>query len=542
MAILRNLSIKRKLLLGIFVVSLVSIIIDAQLTYESEKADILEGIDAKLKAAAYGIAHIVSPQFHAKIEDQHSVSSEEHLSNVKTLAQFALHTGLEYACTYMMFDDTVVFTSTSESAKDIEEGNVTPFLLSYNTASDSLRKSLIDGLIRFATYTDEYGSYRSVFIPFTTENGKIFVAEASISLRSLEERLWKVAVSDVLFEVLVFLTLLIGVYVIVGRTTRPLSELTGHTTMLVEQNFKWSDSVRETIKSISESKRDEVGRLAEALLQMERMLQTYIKNLAETTAAKERIESELSIARSIQMGFLPQVFPAFPDRTEFDLHAIIEPAKEVGGDLYDYFMIDDHHLFLLIGDVSDKGVPAALFMAVTKTLFGTQASQADRTISEVMRQVNKDLSRGNPWQMFVTAFAGVLDIGTGEIQYCDAGHEPPFIIRHGKEVELVKKRAGAALCFFDDCSYELGRMQLHPGDALILYTDGVTEAMNKERKMFRREGITEALRGYSSIITPAATISQTLLDHVRSFADNEPQSDDITILVVRYNDMDAGKA
>jgi sigma-B regulation protein RsbU (phosphoserine phosphatase) len=159
-----------------------------------------------------------------------------------------------------------------------------------------------------------------------------------------------------------------------------------------------------------------------------------------------------------------------------------------------------------------------------------------------MQKVNKELSGENPWQMFVTAFACVLDVETGEVQYCDAGHEPPFILRLGKEVEVVKKKSGVALCFFDDSVYDSGTMQLRPGDALVLYTDGVTEAMNKDRKMFRREGITQALQPYCSAATPAATITQALLEHVRRFAGDTPQSDDITILVVSHCGTDARTA
>jgi sigma-B regulation protein RsbU (phosphoserine phosphatase) len=539
---LRNLSIKRKLLWGVFLVSLISITVGALLSYNSKKQEILSGIDDNLKTAAFGVSYIFPSEFYARIDDQNSISDEEHLKNLKMLTEFAQRTGLRYVYSYMMFRDTIRYVLGSDDSADIQNGTYDRFFIPYDSPPDSLLRSFADGKMRFAEYTDRYGEFRSVFIPLKTTHGKVFVVGADISKSSLMDKLWKTAVVSVSFNVSVFLVLLLGIYFIISRTVKPLSELTGYTKVLVEQNFNWDDAIRRKVKFICETKRGEVGKLAEALGQMESMLQTYIVNLTETTAAKERIESELSIARNIQMGFLPQTFPAFPGHKEFDLHAIIEPAKEVGGDLYDYFMIDDRHLYFLIGDVSDKGVPAALFMAVTKTLFGTHASQADRAISEVMRRVNKELSSENPWQMFVTAFACVLDLETGEIQYCDGGHEPPFIIRLGKELEIVKKVPGAALCFFEDFSYVLGTMQLHPGDALVLYTDGVTEAMNKDRKMFRREGIAEALRSYSSETTPAATISRRLLDHVRVFADNEPQSDDITILVVCYSGTDAGKA
>ena len=539
---LQNLGIKQKLLWGVFLVSLISITVGSFLSYNTKKQEILSGIDDNLMTAAYGVSYVFPPKFYAGIEHQNSISDEEHLKNVKMLTEFAQRTGLRYVYSYMMFGDTIRYVLGSDDPKDIQNGTYDRFFIPYDSPPDSLLRSFAYRKMRTAEYTDQYGRFRSVFIPLEATNGKVFVVGADVSMSSLEQKLRDTAVLSVSFNALIFLVLFLGIYVIISRTVKPLSELTGYTRVLVEQNFNWGDSIRRKVKSICEAKRDEVGRLAEALGQMESTLQIYVDYLTETTAAKERIESELSIARNIQMGFLPQTFPAFPDHKEFDLHAIIEPAKEVGGDLYDYFMLDDRHLFFLIGDVSDKGVPAALFMAVTKTLFGIQASQADRAISEVMQKVNKELSGENPWQMFVTAFACVLDVETGEVQYCDAGHEPPFILRLGKEVEVVKKKSGVALCFFDDSVYDSGTMQLRPGDALVLYTDGVTEAMNKDRKMFRREGITQALQPYCSAATPAATITQALLEHVRRFAGDTPQSDDITILVVSHCGTDARTA
>jgi sigma-B regulation protein RsbU (phosphoserine phosphatase) len=533
MSIFNNLTTRQRLLWGILLVSVIAISIDTLLTYNELRKNVLEGIDASLKTAAYGVSHILPPEFHARIGDQNSISEKEHLKNVTLLTDFARETGLKYVYSYMKFGDRIRYISGSDDPEDIQKGTYDRFFTPYDTPPDSMRRSFADGKIRYDQYTDQYGSFRSVFIPLKTTNGKIYVVGADIPITLLNERLWKIAVTSMLDEVLIFVVLFIGAYAVISWTMKPLSELTGYTKVLVEQDLNWGESIRSKIKSICETKRDEVGKLAEALMQMEKMLQTYIVNLTETTAAKERIESELTIARNIQMGFLPQTFPAFPDRTEFDLNAIIEPAKEVGGDLYDYFLIDENRLFFLIGDVSDKGVPAALFMAVTKTLFGTHALSGNASINEIMGRVNQELSRGNPWQMFVTAFAGMLDLKTGKIVYSDAGHEPPFLLRVDQEAEMFKKKGGPALCFFDNFSYESDTIQLHPGDALVLYTDGVTEAMNEERRLLSSEGIKQALRS-CSVDTPPATISQCLLEQVKRFASGQPQSDDIAILTIRY--------
>ena len=529
----RNLTIKQKLLWGIFLISLISASIDTYFTYTVGKEDILNGIDASLKTAAYGVSHILPPEFHARIEDQNSISDKEHLKNVTMLTQFALQAGLKYVYSYMKFGDRIRYISGSDEIEDIQKGTYDRFFTPYDTAPDSMRKSFVDGKVRYDQYTDQYGTFRSVFIPLKTANGKVFIVGADVTMSSLKDRLWDTIVHSVLFELGVFMVLFLSIYAIISHTVKPLSELTGYTKVLIERDFDWGEYIRSKIKFICETKHDEVGKLAEGLLQMEKMLQTYIVNLTETTAAKERIESELAIARNIQLGMLPQTFPAFPDRTEFDLHAIIEPAKEVGGDLYDYFLIDENRLFFLIGDVSDKGVPAALFMAMTKTLFKTHALHGDASINEIMCRVNQELSHGNPWQMFVTAFAGILDLKTGEVIYSDGGHEPPFILRFGEEVEILKKKGGPALCFYDDFNYEYDTFHLRPGDALVLYTDGVTEAMNVDRKLFSSERIKQALH-IDCETTSAAMITQQVLEHVKTFVNNAPQSDDIAILAIRY--------
>lgn len=533
MSIFSNLTTRQRLLWGILLASVIAISIDTLLTYNELKKNVLEGIDAKLKTAAYGVSHIVPSEFHDRIENQNSISEKEHLKNVIDLTHFAHEAELKYVYSYMKFGDRIRYISGSDDPEDIQKGTYERFFTPDDTPPDSMRRSFADGKIRYDQYTDQYGSFRSVFIPLKTTNGKIYVVGADIPITLLNERLWKIAVTSMLDEVLILVVLIIGAYAVISWTMKPLTELTGYTKVLVEQDLNWGESIRSKIKSICETKRDEVGKLAEALMQMEKMLQTYVVNLTETTAAKERIESELAIARNIQMGFLPQTFPAFPGRTEFDLNAIIEPAKEVGGDLYDYFLIDESRLFFLIGDVSDKGVPAALFMAVTKTLFETHALEGNASINEIMSRVNQELSRGNPWQMFVTAFAGILDLKTGKIVYSDAGHEPPFLLRVEQEAEMFKKKGGPALCFFDNFNYESDTIQLHPGDALVLYTDGVTEAMNKERRLLGGEGIKQALRS-CSVDTPPATISQCLLEQVKRFASGQPQSDDIAILAIRY--------
>ncbi|MFA5117524.1 MAG: SpoIIE family protein phosphatase [Candidatus Omnitrophota bacterium] len=277
---------------------------------------------------------------------------------------------------------------------------------------------------------------------------------------------------------------------------------------------------------------DEVGKLTEAFATMKLSLKDYIKKLTETTAVKERIESELKIAREIQTGILPRIFPPFPDKKEFDIYAMMEAAKEVGGDFYDFCLIDDRKLFFAMGDVSGKGVPAALFMMITKTLLKNEALQGI-SASEILSKVNNILALDNNTSMFTTVFCGVLDTQTGEVEFSNAGHNPPLICSGGGDFEFLKVETGFVLGPMQNFKFKAGKIKLDHGDCLFLYTDGVTEAMNPQKEFFSEKRLQKALSGLKG--KSIAEIVFALRNEIRDFVKEEPQSDDITMLVFRFN-------
>ncbi|HRD65015.1 MAG TPA: PP2C family protein-serine/threonine phosphatase [Candidatus Competibacter sp.] len=318
-----------------------------------------------------------------------------------------------------------------------------------------------------------------------------------------------------------------------NRIVGPLARLAAQTNRLVERNFRADPEMREELLNVSRSRADEVGYLGGALSSMVAQLETHIAELKETTAAKERIEGELSAAHSIQMGMLPGLF-ALPGHAEFDLHAVLEPAKAVGGDLFDFFLLDEHRLFILVGDVSDKGVPAALFMAVTKTLFAVEARRDSSSISRIVERVNAALCENNPEDMFVTVFAGILDLRTGEITYCDGGHERPLILRRDGRPEMIEKRGGLALGFLPDAVYrEEDIIRLAAGEGLVVYTDGVSEAMSAGNEMFTVVRLRDALVPVCREASARIVVDQVLAA-VRSFGAGCAQSDDIALLALRW--------
>jgi serine phosphatase RsbU (regulator of sigma subunit)/ABC-type amino acid transport substrate-binding protein/anti-sigma regulatory factor (Ser/Thr protein kinase) len=249
--------------------------------------------------------------------------------------------------------------------------------------------------------------------------------------------------------------------------------------------------------------------------------------LQASLAAQAKIASELRIARDIQMSFIPRTYPPLPG---WELHGELRPAREVGGDFYDCFLLEDGRLYFALGDVSDKGVPAALFMAVTKTLLGASAVAGDSPAAIVDR-VNRRTVLANDGCMFVTAFCGLLDPDTGHVTYTNAGHNPPLALRADGTVEVLEHGRAPALGIADDAVYGFHDITLRPGDALLMYTDGVTEAMDGTGAFFSDERLRAALTGNTA--PSAEALAASVLGQVAAFAGDVPQSDDIAVLVVR---------
>lgn len=247
--------------------------------------------------------------------------------------------------------------------------------------------------------------------------------------------------------------------------------------------------------------------------------------------AKLTMEGELSAAREIQMSLVPKTFPPVPVREEFSLYATLEPAKEVGGDLYDFYFVGHDRFFFMIGDVSGKGIPAALFMAVTRTVMKAKMHPADAGLGRIVSNVNKTLCEGNDASMFVTAFCGFLDILTGNVTYINAGHNPPAIVKADGSVSFLKVPANLPLGVMDDMNYQEEKLHLEQGDTLVLYTDGVTEATNKHHAFFTEASFLNVLKGSNR--TSTRGIVEKTLTAVHQFAAGASPADDITLLALR---------
>jgi len=323
--------------------------------------------------------------------------------------------------------------------------------------------------------------------------------------------------------IIIFVISLLAMTVITVLITRkfisPISRLVDATKKIGQGDFGSSLPVNRSS--------DEISELTNAFSRMKGELVQYIDNLQEATAAREKMEGELSVAHDIQMGLVPK---NFPERDDWDLAAILNPARAVGGDLYDFYFLDDDHLFIAIGDVSGKGVPASLLMVNARALFRSRISLRV-PINQSVYEINKELCRENPNQMFITFIAGVIDLKNGSLTYCNAGHNPPFLVRPGGKAEKLREVHGIPLGIFEHATYGSGTVLFKHGDAFLMYTDGVTEAINREGGFYGDRPMLEIV-SRNPDLCPSELVGLLEAD-VLGFMKGVEQSDDISILVVK---------
>ena len=339
--------------------------------------------------------------------------------------------------------------------------------------------------------------------------------------------------SQLMFVILTAVLILLGIaaaLAVSSRIVKPVEDMTDQLDSLSGSNdvFEMKNLYRTG---------DEIEVLAETFASISRRAKDYIRQITEITAEKERIGTELALATRIQADMLPNTYPAFPDRKEFDIYASMDPAREVGGDFYDYFLVDDDHLCMLIADVSGKGIPAALFMMASRIILASYAKQG-KSPAEILRSTNDAICQNNREEMFVTVWLGILEISTGRLTAANAGHEYPVVMEPGGRFELYKDPHGFVIGGMADMKYRDYELQLTPGSRLFLYTDGVPEATGAENQLFGNARMLEALNA-----DPGAS-PEEMLRNVRravdSFVQDKEQFDDLTMLGFEYKGAAAG--
>ena len=386
------------------------------------------------------------------------------------------------------------------------------------------------------------GNYYMVGVPMETAGWALIAAYseelAEQPIRTLEENHRKIqqeATSTfrekmgkrntvTLLVLIILLALMQGGALLAGkRIVKPLNSMTRQIGQLGEGNleFKMKDSYRTG---------DEVEVLAESFATLSHKTVEYIEQVKTVTAEKERIGTELHLAQQIQEGMLPSVFPPYPERIEFDLYASMNPAKEVGGDFYAFFLIDDDHLALVMADVSGKSVPGALFMMVSKAILKNNAMMS-KSPAEILTVTNETICSNNKMEMFVTVWLGILEISTGRIIASNAGHEYPVVCRKGGNFEVFKDKHGFVVGGYEDVKYKEYELDLQPGDKLFLYTDGVPEATDANKELFGTQRMLDALNSHNG--SPAEVL-RGVLESVNEFVATAEQFDDLTMLCLEY--------
>ena len=384
-------------------------------------------------------------------------------------------------------------------------------------------------------HSKKYGYLTSSMLPVKDSGGKVVaLLFVDIWMQTIISTLQSFILNMVLISLIV-LALFSVIYWLFMRKNfiGPLMKIRKNVT-----EFAQNDTVTETNLAEIQTE-DEIQETAESIATMESDIIKYIDNIQTITAEKERIGAELNVATQIQADMLPRIFPAFPGRKDIDIFAAMDPAKEVGGDFYDFFLVDDDHLCMVMADVSGKGVPAALFMVIAKTLIKNQALLG-RDPSEILYNVNNQLCDGNEVEMFVTVWLAVVELSTGKGKAANAGHEHPCLCRKGGKYELVEYRHSPAVAVMEGMKFREHDFELRPGDKLFVYTDGVPEATSAQKELFGSERMLDALNQ-----DPEAEPAQVLVNvraAVDGFVKEAEQFDDLTMLCLEYNGPEGGQA
>ncbi|SDN25639.1 sigma-B regulation protein RsbU (phosphoserine phosphatase) [Desulfonauticus submarinus] len=425
---------------------------------------------------------------------------------------------------YILNDEgNVIFPLSSIKSYNNFKFKIKPFILANIKKNEGVNK------FNFIVKSDKINKYYITSIFFKPL--KWYVG-AVIPIKEIVSPGKKLVKIQALVVLLVFFISLVFIIMFISRVTNPIKKLAEFTSVVATHDFTKGEIELSDTLILNKKRKDEIGLLTESFIKMHKELASNIKRLLTVTANQERLESELRIARQIQMGILPSPEPK-PPLLDLDFHAYLKPAREVGGDLFHYFFIDDERICFAVGDVSDKGVPAAFFMAMTMTLLKNTAMSGG-SIGEIVSRVNNELAQNNPNNMFVTLFVGILNVKTGYLEYTNAGHNPTLYIPYKGRAVFLREISGPVVGAMEGLKYKTFYLQLYPKDLLFLYTDGVTEAMDINKNLYGEDRLYNLLVENSKALY-SNDIINIVCNDLKDFVGKAEQSDDITMMVLRWD-------
>ena len=380
----------------------------------------------------------------------------------------------------------------------------------------------------------EFGYLLSAFAPLkNTAGDTVAVVGVDVDMTLVLKQIIQQTLQLMLLTAgVIVLFVMLALFITTRSVVMPIRRLSEHM-----QAFDRHAETLELAPFVTHS-RDEIGVMGQSFNNMAENIKAYVENLRAVTEDRQRIATELNVANTIQSSMLPRIFPYAPDRREFSIYATMQPAKSVGGDFYDFYILHGPektgtHLAFVVADVSGKGIPAALFMVITQSLLKTRALQGE-TPAQILARVNDQLCENNDAGMFVTAYMGLLELSTGKLLVANAGHNPPLLRHRGGQYEWLRQKGGFVLAGLEHMRYADVEMQLKPGDRLFLYTDGVTEMLNPEQALYGEDRLLDALNASDAEPRDVMSLLPYLRASVDRFADGADQADDVTMLALDW--------
>lgn len=451
-----------------------------------------------------------------------------------------------YAVYFENVDDihSLTYAINAKSKKELENGGKFTYLgtpcETDGFEADTLtffQKAIKEGMKESSLlvgYSDEYGKMLNGYkVIFDSQGNAAGLLCVEIDIDDIYgELILYVRSITLIAAVITILVIVVYVATAEQNVVRPLMRISESTDAFVQKMKDNAEPEALSYDEVQINTNDEIEDLADNIKSLANNVKDYMINIRTITAEKERLGAELDVATKIQEGILPGKFPPYPDRTEFELFASMSPAREVGGDLYDFFFVDDDHLALVIGDVTGKGIPAALYMVIAKTLIKNRTTMDWNSTSSILRDVNNQLCEGNEMEMFVTVWLAVIDLRTGKGIVSNAGHEHPAIMDDGSSFHIKKYRHSPALGIDGAMKFEEHEFELKPGDCLFVYSDGVPEATNPKGEFWGIDEMTKALN--SATGKPVDGIVKTVSVELEKFVAGSERFDDVTMLCFKY--------
>ena len=397
---------------------------------------------------------------------------------------------------------------------------------------NSSQKMAMANAVKYLNHLADAGNYLDYYSYVDTVDGRDILIGLTYDLSNIQKEIRSLTINNTMASVTGQLILsLICLYMVYMLIIKPLKSVQEN--IRTYRETKDSETVIPKLEEIRS--RNEIGDLKNDVIELAEEIDDYVDEIENISKEKHRMESELDMARRIQLSQMPGLFPPFPDRNEFEIYAEVDPAREVGGDFYDFFFIDDDHLCLVMADVSGKGIPAALFMMGTKIVLKNSAMLV-KSPASILARANAAICDNNEQDMFVTVWVGILQLSTGKLTAANAGHEYPAFMHSGGQFEILKNKHGFVVGGMEGVTYNEYELQMAPGDKLFLYTDGLPEATDSNDELFGIDRMLDALN--RSCENDPAAVLNGMRSAVEDFVKDAEQFDDLTMMCIEYKGPD----